>query len=198
MPKLSPVQWLIFVLFLGFYGFAVFALTRDYYVRNPPRIVAAPSPAAQAPHALPAQAAPTFIQREMMADSGPPAPAPTGNDPDQLSRAGDSLFAQKRYAEAVPYYRRVLELSPGDPDASNDLGLALHYTGQSRQAIEVLRVGTEKSPEFQRIWLTLGFVSANVGDTAVARAALEKALALGPNNGVGQEASRMLGLLEGE
>ena len=36
MPKLSPIQWIIVALFLGFYGFAVFALTRDHYLRNPP------------------------------------------------------------------------------------------------------------------------------------------------------------------
>ena len=44
------------------------------------------------------------------------------SDPVQLNRAGDELFVQKRYAEAMPYYRRVLEISPEDADAANDLG----------------------------------------------------------------------------
>ena len=37
MPKLSPLQWLLLAVFLAFYGFAVFALTRDYYIRHPVR-----------------------------------------------------------------------------------------------------------------------------------------------------------------
>jgi len=199
MPRLTPIQWLLFAVFLAFYGFAVFALTRDYYVRNPPRIAAAPSLASQVPHALPAQGTPpTFIQREVLSGVGAAAPVPTGNDPDQLNNAGDELFAQKRYANAIPYYRRVLELSPDDPDASNDLGLALHYTDQSGEAVAVLRAATEHAPGFQRIWLTLGFISARVGDATGARDALEKARAIDPNNKVGQEATRLLGLLDGE
>lgn len=196
MPRLTPLQWLLFAVFLAFYGFAVFALTRDHYVRNPPRVAAAPAP--RAPHALPAQQLPSFIEKEVRAGFGSAAPAPTGNDPDQLNRAADELFAQKRYAEAIPYYRRALEIAPDDPDAANDLGLALHYLGQSGEAIGVLRTGTERAPEFQRIWLTLGFVSAGSGDTAGARVALEKARGMDPNNGIGQEAARLLGLLEGE
>jgi len=197
MPRLTPIQWLLFVVFLAFYGFAVFALTRDYYVRNPPRVAVAPNTASQAPHALPSPNSPTFIQREVASGAGTEAPLPTGNDPDRLNQAGDALFAQKQYAKAIPYYRRALELSPGDTDASNDLGLALHYSGQSDEAISVLRAGAEGAPSFQRIWLTLGFVSARSGDIVTARDALEKARAMDPNNSIGQEAMRLLGMLDG-
>jgi tetratricopeptide (TPR) repeat protein len=195
MPKLSPLHWVILVVFLAFYGFAVFAFTRDYYVRNPPRAAVGAAPA-QAPHDMPQT--PTWIQRQMQ-DGADTAPiVPTGDNTAQLHQQGDQLFAQKRYADAIPFYERVLELDPGDLDAHNDLGLALHYTGQSPRALEILKAGTEKGPEFQRIWLTLGYVYANSGDAAGARPALEKARSLGPDNGVGQEAIRLLGLLEGE
>ncbi|MGB7552055.1 MAG: tetratricopeptide repeat protein, partial [Chromatiaceae bacterium] len=92
-------------------------------------------------------------------------------------------------------YRRALELAPGDTDANNDLGLALFYTGQTAEAIKVLRAGAERSPDFQRIWLTLGFVSGGAGDKATARATLEKARDLGPDTGIGQEAARQLSRL---
>ncbi len=193
MPRLTPLQWFVFAVFMAFYGFAVFALTRDYYLRHPPRSLATTAPAG---HATPKAAPPTFIQREMLA-SGAPTPAPTGTDPEQLNRAGDQFFAQQRYAEAIPYYRRALELAPGDADASNDLGLALHYIGQSAEAVTILRAGAEGSPDFQRIWLTLGFVSAGAGDQTGARTALEKARDLGPDNGIGQEAQRQLDRLGG-
>jgi tetratricopeptide (TPR) repeat protein len=195
MPRLTPLQWLLFVAFLAFYGFAVFAVTRDYYLRNPPRVAVAP--ADQVPHPVAPQRDRTFIQNEVLSGPGPAAPPPTGTDPDQLNQAGDALFAQRRYAEAIPYYRRALDLSPDEPDASNDLGLSLYYTGRAEEALAVLRSAAERSPQFQRIWLTLGFVSANSGDRSAAREALEKARAMDPESGIGQEAARLLGLLEG-
>ncbi len=191
MPRLTPLQWLVFAAFLAFYGFAVFALTRDYYLRYPPRPLASAASGTQAGHGTPGAAPSTFIQREV-AGLGAPAVPLTSQDPAQLNDAGDRLFGQKRYAEAIPYYRRALELDPADADASNDLGLALYYSGQSAAALEILRAGTQRAPDFQRIWLTLGFVSAGAGDQAGARAALEKARALGPDNPIGQEAQRQL------
>jgi len=193
MPRLTPLQWLLFAAFLAFYGFAVFALTRDYYLRYPPRPQMAALPFG---HTAAQTAPPTFIQREV-AGMGAPAVPLTSQDPAQLNDAGDRLFGLKRYAEAITYYRRVLELSPEDVDASNDLGLALHYLGQSAEAMKILRAGAETNPGFQRIWLTLGFVSAGAGDRAGARAALEKALALGSDNPIGQEAKRQLDRLGG-
>lgn len=190
MPKLTPLQWLLFAILMLFYGFAVFALTRDYYLRHPPRPVAAAAPAPG--HGTASTTAPsTFIQREVAGMGAPTVPL-TSTDKAQLNDAGDQLFGQRRYQEAIPYYRRALELDPADADASNDLGLALFYTGQSAAALEILRAGAERAPDFQRIWLTLGFVSAGAGDKTGARAALEKARALGPDNAVGQEAQRQL------
>ena len=121
----------------------------------------------------------------------------TETNPVLLNQNADELFAQKRYAEAIPLYRRAIELDPEGLDAYNDLGLALHYGGQTQAGLEILRVGTDKDPGFQRIWLTLGFVSAQSGDAAGAGEALQKALDLDPDNGIGQEAKRLMGLLEG-
>lgn len=192
MPRLTPLQWILFAVFMAFYGFVVFALTRDYFLRHPPRTLATATPAGQTSAQATAQAAPlTFIQREVLA-TGKLAAAPTGSDPAQLKNDGDQLFGQQRYAEAIPYYRRALELAPNDAEASNDLGLALFYTGQSSEAIKILRTGAEQSPTFQRIWLTLGFVGAKAGDQTGARRALEKARDLGPGNDIGQEAQRQL------
>jgi len=197
MPKLSPLHWVILIAFLAFYGFAVFAFTRDYYMRNPPRVAALAPTTPQAPHAMPPSGAQTWIQREMQEDATA-LPVPTGTDTVLLGQQADQLFAQKRYTVAISFYRRILELEPENPDAHNDLGLALHYTGKGQEALEILKAGTAKAPDFQRLWLTLGYVSANAGDSAGAKTALEKARSLGPSNGVGQEAARLLGLLGGQ
>ena len=198
MPKLTPIQWLIFAAFLAFYGFAVFALTRDHYLRMPRPAVAA-APAAQSPHGLPPSQQPrTWIQDAMEPGSGTVPASVTETNPVLLNQNADELFAQKRYAEAIPLYRRAIELDPEGLDAYNDLGLALHYGGQTQAGLEILRVGTDKDPGFQRIWLTLGFVSAQSGDAAGAGEALQKALDLDPDNGIGQEAKRLMGMLRGE
>jgi Flp pilus assembly protein TadD len=189
MPRLSPLQWSLFILFLFFYGFTVFAVTRDYYLRHPPRSAVAAVPAA--PHGLPAQSAPRPTSSAI-------PQAITETNPDLLAQQADALFVQRRYAEAVPVYRRLLELKPDDVEAHNDLGLALHYTGDSAAALTQLRAGTAKDAANQRIWLTLGFVSLQAGDAAEARMALERARDLGADTGVGQEATRLLDLIEAQ
>jgi Flp pilus assembly protein TadD len=188
MPRLSPLHWFILVVFLGFYGFAVFALTRDYYLRNPPQPTAV--------QAQSGQAAPrTWIQDEMQGARGSLTPL-TATDIPALGRQADTLFGMRRYGEAIPYYRRILELDASNVDATNDLGLALHYIGQGATAMQVLAQGAEGAPDFQRIWLTLGFVRAQNGDIAGARAALEHAQGLGADSEIGKEATRLLAALK--
>jgi Flp pilus assembly protein TadD len=193
-PKLSPLQWLVAIAFLAFYGFAVFAVTRDYYLRHPPR---PPLAATSSTATSGADAAALGAQlRAAAQDAGSGIPAEVlASDPVLLSQEADRLFAAQRFAEAVTLYRKALELDPTDAGSRNDLGLALHYAGNSQEGIEVLRAGADAAPQFQRIWLSLGFVAAQAGQTEQAREALTKAQALDPNSDVGLEAARLLGLL---
>jgi Flp pilus assembly protein TadD len=187
MPRLSPLQWLLFAVFLFFYGFTVFAVTRDYYIRHLARPTVASAPAS--PHGLPPQSTPrpaaTAIPQSI-----------TETNPDLLAQQADALFVQRSYAEAVPVYRRLLEIRPDDVEAHNDLGLALHYTGDADAALTQLRAGAAKDATHQRIWLTLGFVSLQAGNSDEARTALEHARDLGADTGIGQEATRLLELVE--
>jgi len=185
MPKVSPLHWIALVLFLIFYGFTVFALTRDYYLRQ----TAAPV----------AQTAPGQTQASEAANLIPPdlAEMLQETDPARLHQRADEFFMQGRYSEAALLYGRILKLNPEDAEAHNDLGLALHYTGDTEGALEILRAGTAKAPELQRQWLTLGFVQLSAGHSEEARAALERARDLDPQSDVGEEAVRLLGQLGG-
>jgi predicted Zn-dependent protease len=190
-PKLSLLQWALFAAFLFFFGFAVFALTRDYYLRHPPTRPMASA----APHAAPdSSAALGSRMREAFSDSGIP-PALMESDPVLLSQEADRLFAAQRFTEAVTLYRKALELTPDDAGVMNDLGLALHYAGNTAEGIAVLRTGTDAAPDFQRIWLSLGFVAMQAGDREQARQALTKAQTLDPQSDIGAEALRLLDLL---
>lgn len=197
MKRFSLIQVLGIFVFLVFYGFAVFALTRDYYLRQFPKWRAEQVAQVSAPLQGPPQkqANPRPAPLPDIEDALPPAVVES--NPVLLAQRGDSLFAQRRYAEAISVYRRVLEMDPADTDSRNDLGLALHYSGQTPAALEVLRAGTQAAPSFQRIWLTLGFVSSQSGDADGARHALETARDLGPDTDVGREAARLLGITDG-
>jgi Flp pilus assembly protein TadD len=191
MPKLTLLQSVGLLVFLAFYGFTVFALTRDYYQRHPITVAAAP---VANPHAA------AQVQRRPAAgalDSAIPATV-TESNPALLAQQADDLFVQGRYGEAIPLYRRILELSPDEVDAFNDLGLALFYTGDNPGALTILAQGTAKGPQFQRIWLTYGFVQFKTGEAAGAVAALTRARDLGPETGPGKEAVRLLGLMSGD
>ena len=170
MPRLTFLQWLAFTVFLLFYGFAVFALTRDYYLRHPAQTPAAAGQGASA-------AAPEPI---------------TETDPLLLYKRADTLFAQQRFDEAARVYRRVLELNPNDSEAHIDLGLALQYMGDSKGALEHLRAAVAENPDLQRAWLSLGFVSLQAQDENGALEALERARGLGPDTDAGKEAARLL------
>lgn len=194
-PKLTPVQWLIAIAFLAFYGFAVFAVTRDYYLRNPPRPALATAATTTTAGADAAALGAQLRAAAQDADASLPAEL-LASDPVLLSQEADRLFAARRFPEAVTLYRKALELDPSDTGSRNDLGLALHYAGNSQQGIEVLRAGADAAPDFQRIWLSLGFVAAQAGQTEQAREALTRAQTLDPGTDVGLEAARLLGLLD--
>lgn len=205
LPRLTGLQWVLFALFLFFYGFAVFAFTRDYYLRYPPR----PAVAAQVPQQVPvgtggegdSSQAGELGQRMRQALEGQGGGSGSDldmDDPLALGNAADQLFAARRFQAAVPLYQRVLELRPEDAETLNDLGLALHYLGRGGEALERLQQGTELAPGFQRGWLSLGFVALQNNQPAVAREALEQAQALDPSTEIADEAERLLGLMHGD
>ena len=189
MPKLTPLHWLLLVVFFAFYGFAVFAVTRDYYVRHPTRPVAAEiTPAASQPTGHPAAGV-----RAMDAANAIPQ-AITETNPDLLRQRAGALFEERRFAPAIPVYRRILELAADDVETRNDLGLALFYTGDTAGALDTLRQATQTSPRAARAWLSLGYVALQTGDRPAALEALGRARDLGPDTAIGQEATRLLGL----
>jgi Flp pilus assembly protein TadD len=134
--------------------------------------------------------------REALSDTDSSLPEELLNaNPTLISQEADRLFAEQRFAQAITLYRRVLELDPADVGTRNDLGLALHYAGNTAEALEILREGSEMDPDFQRIWLSLGFVSVQADETEQARTALIRARELDPETDIGKEAARLLEML---
>ncbi|PIR19780.1 MAG: hypothetical protein COV48_00095 [Elusimicrobia bacterium CG11_big_fil_rev_8_21_14_0_20_64_6] len=129
------------------------------------------------------------------APAAPSAPvAPQGVPALSLGDQAENHFSAGRYAEAVLIYRKMLALEPKDASIYNELGLALHYSGKSDEALAALKTATALAPDLQRAWLSYGFVLTAVGKKQQARAALEKTVKLNPSTPQGQEALRMLRL----
>ncbi len=108
------------------------------------------------------------------------------------AQQGDLLFEQRRFREAIPFYRKAVEKNSGDVDSWNDLGLCLHYVGRNREALEVLKKGSSIKPRFQRIWLSIGFVSLHLNLKEDAKSAFERAISLNSINDVAKEARKFL------
>lgn len=103
-------------------------------------------------------------------------------DPDNLQanvKLAYALFESRKFDKSIKYYKKAIELNPKDVDLYNDIGLAFHYTGKSKESIYYLEKGIEKAPFYQRIWLTKGFVYFyGEGDHEKAKLAWERVVSL--------------------
>ena len=184
----NPRFWYSLLVFQFLFGLAVFALTREYYAPDTPVIK---------PQATTAgRRAPEWSASSVAADvarlgAQAPVSLPT-DDPVEISRQAEQYFAARQFDKAAAMYERLLEFGPKNGEIHNNLGLTLHYMGKSDEALRRLNEGIAVDPENQRIWLTLGYVNSEVGNTAQAREALTKATQLGADESIRQSAMTML------
>lgn len=180
--------WIFLSIFQIAFGWTVFAATRHYYTQD-------------ASPAVPNQAAP-HSAGTAMPEAGPGnemeqlinlfPTEPTAQDAESILVRADNQFAQAQYEQAAQGYSQLIEMGIRNADIYNNLGITLHYLGRSAEALEVLEDGINLEPQYQRIWLTSGFVNIQAGNIEQARAALTRARDLGPGNEVGQAAEQML------
>jgi len=165
----------------------VFVITRDYYSDQSPGTRTVVDSAAIDYQKIPTPDLIKSLQK--------PTDTIQSSDPAEIDRQANQYFQEKDYDNAAKFYRRVLELSPDNVGTLNNLGLTLYYLGRSPEALEMLRRGSDLQPQFQRIWLTLGFVESGVGNIPEAKQALQRAVELGPETDPGKSASKMLSKL---
>lgn len=180
--------WIGLGIFQVAFGLAVFAATRAYY--------AAPEAEPIADSDIVRNSMPVwsddFAGSSRPAPSPPPTDLSLATDPAEIAREADLAFGNRQYERAAELYRRLVALDPSNVELHNNLGLTLHYLGRSDEALTWLEQGIAKDPAHQRIWLTLGFVSAQTGNVDRARDALHTAVQIDPDSPVGQSAQRML------
>jgi len=183
--------WILMVLFQVAFGLAVFAATRQYYVHDAQKATTREMMTEQASAAWPEREPDSGLEQLISTYDG----QPINQDPlVTLSRA-DEFFSNGQYGKAAELYEQLLASGSGNVNIHNSLGITLHYLGRSEEALLVLNEGVALDSSYQRIWLTLGFVNSQLGNTAQARTALTTAVQMGADNDVGQSAMKMLDAL---
>lgn len=185
--------WIYMALFQVAFGLAVFAVTRHYYAQEPATAVVNRQAQPEKPVEWPNSGAGNDLEQLISAFPG----QTTTDDPAMLAARADEYFVNQQYDLAADAYRQLLAVDPHNADTYNNLGITLHYLGRSTEALKVLDQGITVDPEYQRIWLTLGFVNLQLGNIIQARAALTTAVQIDATNDVGQSAAQMLGKLTG-
>lgn len=185
---LNAKFWVSMIVFQAVFGIAVFAITRAYYEQDADEVRAPPSATGRPALAWPNGITETEVTRLSSSNSG----EPTIQDPVELSRQAHDFFANKQYDRAAELYEQLLVFSPNNAETYNNLGLTLHYLGRSTEALRRLNEGIAVDAENQRIWLTMGFVNSQLGNTEQARAALATAVQIGSDESIRQSATKML------
>ena len=180
--------WMLMTVFQVIFGLVVFAITRQYYIQAPDKISAAPGVISQPSPEWPENSTENDLEQLISAFPGPSII----QDPVALSRQADEFFAKQQYDKAASLYEQLLASGSSNVDTYNNLGITLYYLGRSTEALGVLNKGVAVDSTYQRIWLTLGFVNSQLGNTEQARLALTTAVQMGTDTQVGQSAIKML------
>ena len=185
---LSLKFWIPMTVFQIVFGLTIFTITRQYYIADTDNVSNEPTEVSQ----------PSFVWPDGITETNPAQldsstfSQSTIEDPAEISRQADEYFTKKLYDKAAELYERLLVLSPNNVETYNNLGITLHYLGRPSEALLRLNEGVAIDPAHQRIWLTLGFVNSQLGNTDQARAALNTAADLNAANEIGKSAIKML------
>ena len=102
------------------------------------------------------------------------------DDPASLTCLADSCFGQGDTCQALPYYRRVVELSPQSAQAYTKLGQAEEFIGEFEAAANSYRRALELQPDSPEANCKLADVLRRLGEFPEALRLCEDALALDP------------------
>ena len=180
--------WIPMTMFQIVFGLTIFTITRQYYIPDSDNVGNEPTEISQPSFVWPdgiTQTNPAQLSSSTFSQS-------TIDDPAEISRQAGEYFTKKQYDKAAELYERFLVLGPNNVETYNNLGITLHYIGRSNEALHRLNEGVVIDPAHQRIWLTLGFVNSQLGNTEQARAALNTAANLNATNEIGKSAIKML------
>jgi cytochrome c-type biogenesis protein CcmH/NrfG len=109
------------------------------------------------------------------------AAAQNPTDPEPRLKLANFLFDQQRWAEAIPWYRQAVQLSPKNVDAMTDMATCSFNLGQFAQAMNELDDALKVDPNHQPTLFNLIIVNLEgAHNLAAARQAWKKLNAINP------------------
>jgi protein O-GlcNAc transferase len=118
---------------------------------------------------------------------------PTNPTPEISSRnLGNAYLEEKRYAEAINWFRTSLTRNHAYPDAYLGLADALVATGRMEEAIAALETAAKENSQSAPLLVALGEGYYRVGRLGEARTRLEEARRRDPVGASGRRASQIL------
>ena len=187
----SAKFWILMTVFQVAFGLAVFAVTRQYYVHDQDEVSANTRVMAQPAPEWPERDPESELEQLISTYPG----QQTIKDPAAVLRRADEFYTNGQYDKAADLYQQLLASGSNDVNTYNNLGITLYNLGRSDEALRILNEGVAVDSSYQRIWLTLGFINSQVGNTGQARLALTTAVQMGADTEVGRSAQEMLGNL---
>jgi Flp pilus assembly protein TadD len=117
----------------------------------------------------------------------------TNPTPEISSRnLGNAYLEEKKYPEAINWYRTSLNRNQTYPDAYLGLSDALVASGHADEAVGALETGVKECPQSAALLLALGEGYSRVGRLGEARTRLEEARRRDPVGAVGRRAGQLL------
>jgi tetratricopeptide (TPR) repeat protein len=187
----STKFWITMTVFQVAFGLAVFAITRQFYIHDQDKVSANASAMAQPAPEWPERDKASELEQLISTYPG----QQTIEDPAVLLRRADEFYTNGQYDKAADLYQQLLASGSRDVNTYNNLGITLYNLGRSDEALRILNEGVAVDSSYQRIWLTLGFINSQVGNTGQARLALTTAVQMDADTEVGRSATEMLGNL---
>ncbi len=138
----------------------------------------APADAAPAPSQSVLSDPSVFLQKEATLRS---IVASNPKDLNALVQLGNLYYDNSRFADAVVWYGRALELDPNNPNVRTDRGTSYYNIGQPDNALAEFRKSLDASPNHAQTLYNMGVVYLHgKNDPVQARKAWEQLLATNP------------------
>ena len=122
------------------------------------------------------------------------------NDPKHLGALlglGDTLFDERKYADAISLYEKALLIRDELPRAHYQVGRAYAYLNRRTEAVKALERAIELGLEEPKAYETLGYLHRDNGSASQARKAFDKYLEIAPDASNKKDIERELKRLGG-
>lgn len=118
---------------------------------------------------------------------------PTNSAGEVTSRnLGNAFFEEKKYEDAVSWYRTSVSRNRGYPDAYLGLSDSLTALGRNDEAVVQLETGLKEIPDYPPLMLALGRAYLEAGRFKDARGELEETVSKDPVGTSGRKAKELL------